>query len=248
MFKSQIESARRLWRIGLGIIFKANRVRRFLILVVVLGILAVILSGIPSAGPPSDRVVTASQSVIQLDSFLTAGWAAGFFFFWGLLLREYSRVRGESDYWESALSRNQEWVEQFSQGLKVKGPANITKLESEALSMASASSAEFQSTLSDWKGLLGRMRRIVDRLLVISIWSFLTFVFSALSALAAILFLSGPLVIYSIELLASGVLYLILSWTIFHEFWGILFDVGTTIAQVRRRFESFVQQLPPSHP
>src|SRR5437660_7885368 len=102
--------------------------------------------------------------------------------------------------------KNQEWVEQFSQGLKVKGPANLTKLESEALSMASASSAEFQSTtLSDWKGLLGRMRRIVDRLLVISILSFLTFVFSALSALAAILFLSGPLVIYSIELLASGV-------------------------------------------
>src|SRR5437660_10462560 len=113
MFKSQIESARRLWRIGLGIIFKANRVRRFLILVVVLGILAVILSGIPSAGPPSDRVVAASQSVIQLDSFLTAGWAAGLFLFWGLLLREYSRVRGESDYWESALSKTKNGSSSF---------------------------------------------------------------------------------------------------------------------------------------
>ena len=247
MFKSQVETAKRLWKINLRIILRANRVRGFLILIVVLGILAVIFSGIPSAGPPSDRVVSASQSVIQLDSFLTAGWAAGFFFFWGLMLREYSRVRGESDYWESALSKHQEWVEQFSQGLKVKDPANLTKLESEALSMASALSPEYQSTLTDWKGLLERMRRIVDRLLVISIWSFLTFVLSALSALAAILFLSGALVIYSIELLASGVLYLILSWTIFHEFWGILFDVGTTIAQFRRKFESLFQQLPPSH-
>jgi len=40
---------------------------------------------------PSDRVLLVSQTLMQIDSFLAAGWVAGFALFWGFVTRE---VRG----------------------------------------------------------------------------------------------------------------------------------------------------------
>lgn len=30
-----------------------------------------------------DRIIAVSQLIVQLDSFLAAGWTVGFFYFWG---------------------------------------------------------------------------------------------------------------------------------------------------------------------
>src|SRR5207302_8475071 len=35
-----------------------------------------------------DRITIVAQALVQFDSFLTAGWSIGFFYFWGVLTKE----------------------------------------------------------------------------------------------------------------------------------------------------------------
>ncbi len=35
-----------------------------------------------------DRITIVAQALVQFDSFLTAGWSIGFFYFWGILTKE----------------------------------------------------------------------------------------------------------------------------------------------------------------
>jgi hypothetical protein len=38
-----------------------------------------------------DRITVVAQALVQFDSFLTAGWSIGFFYFWGVLTKAHAR-------------------------------------------------------------------------------------------------------------------------------------------------------------
>jgi len=74
-------------------------------------------------GTSPERIVQASQMVLQLDSFLAGGWIVGFFFFWGNLGKELRQLRRL--WYKSTAQPSTELADFFKNGSWEKDARNI---------------------------------------------------------------------------------------------------------------------------
>ncbi len=75
--------------------------------------IATILAGeILFRGVPAERLVPASQMIVQFDSFLTGGAVIAFSFFWGSLVREFRAERNLLNEWKDRLKGHEEAISQ----------------------------------------------------------------------------------------------------------------------------------------
>jgi len=192
----------------------------------------------------------ACQAIIQFDSFITAGWTVGFFYFWGMVTRESNTLKEESYIAQQAMISTNLL---FEKGVKELGsaigsipgpvPENIRRMHE-----ANENSIQTHSELA-----AGRKKRMAHLFLTLhnrtnalfyyAMGTFAAFVGGALLAIVGILMPDRYLVISSLGLLVIGILLTLTEWANLQAFGARLSKARIGTASVTKETDQVKEQI-----
>ena len=183
----------------------------FLLAVIMLYYLYSVFAQTSLATP--DQVREALAALVNVASFVTAGWTAGFTFFLGSMIKESKKMIEEANRLSMSA---EEALGKQSQGLQKEGKQVLSTIKDEADALSRGLPAAVQTVF------------------VSGIVAFLALVLSALVAVSGLLKAESLLVFWSFGFLEFGVLITIITWLAARDSTEYLAEAAQQIASTRR--------------
>jgi len=185
-------------------LFRGKWGRRLVLseMIVILGA-SFVATWLAVGGSKADHYIEALQALVQLDSFIVAGWTAGFFYFWNSTATEFRALEKELHALRRELDANRDDAEEFAKAVK-----NLASIES-------------------------MTKNLTDNLFVAGISALGNFVASGVWAIVGIVANDGSDLLVSSVFMLLGVGLMLNSWSLIHDSTSLLSKLKSELSIIR---------------